>query len=654
MKTLRNLKISIKLYLMILVLSIPLFVLTINTVKSKIHTREVGQTELQGLEYISVLRATLQSMQSHRGMSMSLLSGNDGIRNKLDSEEAILSEKLNQLKALDSTVRLTMKTEDKWIVFFSDTRELIVNGLKLEPSENFKNHTAQIDHILSMYHHIAETSHLILDSEVDTHYIISVLVSYLPPVTEYLGQLRGLGAGILADKSISKDQFNRMNKLIILVNEATQKYNTSLLAAIRYNSGLKELIDATRNDILDETSLYTTLVENSILNSQNLNYSSSKYFEIGTSLINKNFALYDRLTPILTDLLTKRVSSMLTEIIVLITMITIAFFTTIVLGYVVIQSITRPLQNAVKATAEISNGNLAIEVDDSGEDETGKLLKSVKLMALKLGQMINDIMQGNKSLIHSSKGLTESSTALLDSSENVATQSGIIASAGAGMNQNMSIVSSSIEEMSISVSEVSNRTNEAAEFANQANIMTQDANNLMSELGESAFEIGKVVSKITDIAEQTKLLALNAAIEAASAGEAGKGFSVVALEVKELAFQTGNFSEFIRTLISQIQVKSKASVEAIEKISGTMTELSEITTTIAGAVEQQAITAKEISGNINDTNQAANEVVHNINGIATITKESVRHADNTSKFAVELQNLSEKLNEIVSQFTINN
>lgn len=90
-----------------------------------------------------------------------------------------------------------------------------------------------------------------------------------------------------------------------------------------------------------------------------------------------------------------------------------------------------------------------------------------------------------------------------------------------------------------------------SESASQANLVKE-----VNQMNDDIQDIGKIVQLINDIAEQTNLLALNASIEAARAGEAGRGFAIVAEEVRNLAEQSNQSANNIRSMIDSIRFKS--------------------------------------------------------------------------------------------------
>jgi len=167
--------------------------------------------------------------------------------------------------------------------------------------------------------------------------------------------------------------------------------------------------------------------------------------------------------------------------------------------------------------------------------------------------------------------------------------------------ENVQTVASATEELSASIREISSRLGEATGMTREAVAQAGEAVGRMQELSEAARQVGEIVGLISTIAGQTNLLALNATIESARAGEAGRGFAVVAGEVKELANQTARATEDVQERVAAIRAATDGAGAAIERITGTISRVSEITGTIAAAVEQQTAATSEISRTVSAT-----------------------------------------------------
>ena len=197
-----------------------------------------------------------------------------------------------------------------------------------------------------------------------------------------------------------------------------------------------------------------------------------------------------------------------------------------------------------------------------------------------------------------------------------------VATAAAQASMNVQTVAAAAEQLNSSVSEISRHVTQSSSITGRAVQDAQRTNTIVQTLAEDAKQIGKVIHLIRDIASQTNLLALNATIEAARAGDAGKGFSVVASEVKALANQTAKATEEIGSQVSRIQAATVHAVGAIEDITATIREVSEIAVTIAAAVEQQSAATLEISRNVNQAAVGTGTVTQSIGVVTGATERT--------------------------------
>jgi methyl-accepting chemotaxis protein len=219
------------------------------------------------------------------------------------------------------------------------------------------------------------------------------------------------------------------------------------------------------------------------------------------------------------------------------------------------------------------------------------------------------------SLSSASTELEAAANTLTGTAETTQHLSGSAAAASRDVSDNVQSVAAASEEITSSVNEISRQVQESSRVAQSAVQQAEQTDASIAELSKAAGRIGDVVKLITAVAEQTNLLALNATIEAARAGEAGRGFAVVASEVKALAAQTAKATEEISTQIEGMQSATGASVTAIREIGKTIGTISEISATIAAAVEEQGAATKEIARNMQEAARLSTQVASNVTDV---------------------------------------
>jgi methyl-accepting chemotaxis protein len=362
----------------------------------------------------------------------------------------------------------------------------------------------------------------------------------------------------------------------------------------------------------------------------------------------------------------------------------IAFLITVAVlaavGFLLGRSISGALSGMVDAMTRLARGELSIAVPGIGrQDEIGEMAGAVEVFRTNMteaerlraeqaeadtqrraqrkadmkrladdfegavGEIIETVSSAATELEASSNTLTRAA----ERSNGLATS---VASASEEASANVQSVSSASEEMTSSISEISRQVQESARVADVAVEQAQRTNARVGELTRAAGRIGDVVDLINTIAGQTNLLALNATIEAARAGEAGRGFAVVASEVKALAEQTAKATGEIGQHIGAIQTATQDSAGAIKEIGDTIARMSEISSTIAAAVEEQGAATQEISRNIQHAAQGTSDVSANIGEVQRGAGETGAASAQVHSAAQSLSQESNRLKSEVARF----
>ena len=351
----------------------------------------------------------------------------------------------------------------------------------------------------------------------------------------------------------------------------------------------------------------------------------------------------------------------------------------IVVAVVLSRSISRPIICLARATNELSQGDVNVEIDVNTNDEIGtlacafsKMTENIRLQATIVGKIaqgdytVSIPVRGEKDVMNLAiNNLVDSSNVMMGEIRAAANQVANGAKQISGGAQALFAGSSrqtvAMEDLSATIGEVNTQADANSELANAAMNEVRESERLtkeslasmqemtqaMQHIHAGSREIAKVIKVIDDIAFQTNILALNAAVEAARAGQHGKGFAVVAEEVRNLAGKSANAAKETTALIEASAAGVEQGVAIAKKTANSLGQVGAIATRNTEAMKAISEASRSQSVAVKDINQS-------IGQISQVVQANSATAEESAASAQELSSQSVLLDRVVNRFELKN
>ncbi|PRN06393.1 chemotaxis protein [Pseudomonas sp. LLC-1] len=333
-----------------------------------------------------------------------------------------------------------------------------------------------------------------------------------------------------------------------------------------------------------------------------------------------------------------------------------------------IRVLMQPLHTMTRAMEDIAEGegDLTKRLRIHNHDEFGILGNAFNRFVERIHSSIREVSSATEQVNEVALRVISASNSSMTNSDEQSNRTNSVAAA--------------INELGAAAQEIAGNAAQASQHASSARLLAEEgqqvverniaAMNRLSDLIVTSSEhietlnsktvnIGQILEVITSISQQTNLLALNAAIEAARAGEAGRGFAVVADEVRNLAHRTQESAQQVQTMIEELQVGARESVETMDQSQRHSQDSVQIANQAGERLDSVTVRIGEIDGMNQSVATATEEqtavveaINMDINEINMLNQEGVENLQATLRACSDLEQQAGRLKHLVGSFRI--
>lgn len=622
--------------LVLIAMLIPTSMVVIDQAATASRASRAAASLAPAIELLDIMRLSQQA----RGLSNTFLNGDDSVVDDIDTLLDHVQASFGKTRGSMEQAGVSEQLVGELVKVQNEIAGLGSRVLSqgVPAPESFATYTRLIDSEMSLLRRFVEETGLNLDTHTDINALITGLFTSLPALTEYLGQARGMSAGLLAKRSASDAQRQRVAALHALSLDRQQAWATSLETAIGYNKEIGAKLSGGLRAALDSTRDGLALTQREILEATTLSHAAPAYFQVMTTAIDTHFSLASQAAATLKDLLETRATQAQAQLWALLAGLLALAGLAFWIAFAIARNTLSSLNTALSMARTIAQGDLTVVAQVKGQDETQQLLQALNEMNTSLAKIIRQV---------------------LSSTDNIATAASQIAAGNRDLADRTTSQAASLEETAASMEQLTSTVGQNSENAAAANALTSEATEVahrgstavnqfvetMTTIRETSSHIADIVRIIDGIAFQTNILALNAAVEAARAGEAGKGFAVVASEVRSLAQRSATSAREIRDLIAQSTTEVDAGSKLANAAGETMQELLVSISKVGDLMNEIATASKEQSYGISQVNTAVSQM-------DSVTQQNAALVQEASSAADSLHEQSDLLVDAVRAFRL--
>lgn len=619
---LRNLKLWQKLGLLSLAFVIPTLVLVVLLRQEKNIAIDFAEKESAGNHYLAGLKAVLE------GLPLYGMSGDSGAAAKVEGGFKMLDEAERQYGAVLLTSQRLATLRDQW--------------QKTSASTDAANRSARteqlIQSVVDTFAYVGDTSNLILDPDLDSYYTMEATVRHIAENQRNIYGVVKMVQTLPTDRAVNPQE--RMQLLVQLgqLRQGVDNHRAGMTKGAAANPGGQLTgVRAALESHIATSQAFADRVTRNVVDRGDSGAAPSRegIDDAAERALAASSRVWDDTSKALQGMLDTRISSANNRKYLAYGIAASAVLFASLIAWLIVNSLTGPLQEAVRIADTLARGELVASRHAAGNDEVGQLIASMNRMTDYLREMANTaqkVSEGDLAVTVNARSKNDqfgvAFRAMVDYLENMARVSDGIASGNLGMT----------------VEPKSGRDRFGNSFKNMlertlALVQSQDERNQLQK------SIMKLLDEVANVGAGD--LSSEAEVTADMTGAIADAFNYMIIELRGLIAKVRSATGQVSSTAVAIQAASQKLVESsghqATRIEDTASAITSMATSIQD-VSKNAIASAEVAAqSLANAEQGAGAVQNNIQAMGRIRDQ----VQETAKRIKRLGERSQEIGEIV-------
>jgi methyl-accepting chemotaxis protein len=387
MKLLNRLSITRKLALMIVALAVPAAWLAWSQFRVLAHSIDDDRLMSDGLHYYHGLEEIAVPLARHAALASAQLAGEQKYSAALAELETAVDAAIadqNAVEAKYGTAGSEIRAE--WEAFVAGWARLKTGWNGMQPRESLDAHDALLVQLYAVLEKIARRQALDRDSDVAMHAASTAAVLRIPEMGIDLGRLRAAAvlttvSGGTADVRSLRRIAELQGKVSRQIDVVEQQLAASIHAAPpRHREALDAAVREHMPEVRAAWQRYAAWLDADVLNGRAVTGTPSQALELGDPIYDALDVGHDAVMGALEAMVDERLADAERDRMVALATIAAALMLSLVVGWLVMRSITRPLGRALEVFGAIEQGRFDSPIVVDSVDEVGRVLAGLDRM----------------------------------------------------------------------------------------------------------------------------------------------------------------------------------------------------------------------------------------------------------------------------------